>query len=172
MESFCEALFIKFKMVRNKTFRTAKVYTSNLKAVHKYFPNSDKLSYRKNQIKKNGREWYWSRLLPYYFLPSAPPRNRNNFSSNFPRHILWNNGCTDKNIKCDLIKNLTPFCSAAEAEEEKKTKKKTREGNLRHEFVPLFAELFLGYFLWWCGLFWNKKTRRRRAKSFYTSRIK
>ena len=28
------------------------------------------------------------------------------------------------NLKCDLIKNLTPFCSAAEAEEEKKTKKK------------------------------------------------
>ena len=123
-------------------------------------------------MKKNGWEWHRSRLLPSYFLPSAPPGNRNNFTSNFPMHISWSNGCTDKTLKCDLIKNLTPFCSAAEAEEEKKTKKKTREGNLRHEFVPLFAELFLGYFLWWCGLFWNKKTRRRRTKSFYLSRTK
>ena len=108
-----------------------------------------------------------------FLLPTfSPPGNRNVFTLNFPMHISWNNGCTDKTLKCDLIKNLTPFCSAAEAEEEKKTKKKTREGNLRHEFVPLFAELFLGYFLWWCGLFWNKKTRRRRTKSFYISRIK
>ena len=99
--------------------------TSYLKVVNKYLPKPDKLSYRKNQMHKNEWEWHRSRLLPSYFLPSSvPPGNRNNFTSNFPMHISWNNWCTDKNLKCDLIKNLTPFGSAAEAEEEKKTKKK------------------------------------------------
>ena len=117
-------------------------------------------------MKKNGWEWHRSRLLPSYFLPSAPPGYRYVFTLTFPMHISWNNGCTDKNLKCDLLKNLTPFCSAAEAEEEKKTKKKTREGNLRHEFVPLFAELFLGYFLWWCGLFWDEKEKSKEEASY------
>ena len=44
-------------------------------------------------------------------------------------------------------KKFDPILLSCRSRRGEEDEKKTREGNLRHEFVPLFAELFLGYFL-------------------------